>query len=72
MTKSIFATLQIIRPFSDTKTSIRFRKTRSIKTEHLKSVFTKSKMIFEKPITISQISFSKKQLVQDHIPYVRR
>ncbi|MFV5686561.1 NAD(P)/FAD-dependent oxidoreductase [Flavobacterium sp. GB2R13] len=34
---------------------------------HLKAIFEKSKLIFEKPLTISQISFEKKQAVNNHI-----
>lgn len=34
---------------------------------HLKAIFSKSKMIFDKPLTISQISFKKKQAVENHV-----
>lgn len=34
---------------------------------HLKVIFEKSKLLFEKPLTISQISFDKKQVVENHI-----
>ncbi|MDI6034364.1 NAD(P)/FAD-dependent oxidoreductase [Flavobacterium sp. LB2P84] len=34
---------------------------------HLKVIFEKSKLLFEKPLTISQISFEKKQTVENHI-----
>lgn len=34
---------------------------------HLKTIFSKSKLLFEKPLTISQISFEKKQAVENHI-----
>ncbi|MBP6181707.1 NAD(P)/FAD-dependent oxidoreductase [Flavobacterium sp.] len=34
---------------------------------NLKAIFEKSNMLFEKPLTISQISFEKKQAVEDHI-----
>jgi menaquinone-9 beta-reductase len=34
---------------------------------NLKAVFENTKMLFEKPITISQISFEKKQAVENHI-----
>lgn len=37
------------------------------KNKHLKTVFENSKPIFEKPLTISQISFDKKQPVENHI-----
>lgn len=34
---------------------------------HLKVILEKSKLLFEKPLTISQISFEKKQAVENHI-----
>ncbi|MDI1303263.1 MAG: NAD(P)/FAD-dependent oxidoreductase [bacterium] len=34
---------------------------------HLKAIFEKSNLVFEKPLTISQISFEKKQAVENHI-----
>lgn len=34
---------------------------------YLKSIFSNSKLLFEKPLTISQISFEKKQAVENHI-----
>lgn len=34
---------------------------------YLKTIFEKSTMLFEKPLTISQISFEKKQTVENHI-----
>ncbi|KIA86697.1 NAD(P)/FAD-dependent oxidoreductase [Flavobacterium sp. AED] len=34
---------------------------------HLKTIFEKSDLLFEKPLTISQISFEKKQAVENHI-----
>lgn len=34
---------------------------------HLRVIFEKSKLLFEKPLTISQISFEKKQAVENHI-----
>lgn len=37
------------------------------KNEHLKAVLENSTMIFEKPLTISQISFDKKNPIEDHI-----
>jgi flavin-dependent dehydrogenase len=33
----------------------------------MKAIFDSSKLLFEKPITISQISFSKKETVENHI-----
>ena len=37
------------------------------KNPHLKVIFEKSNLLFEKPLTISQISFEKKQVVENHI-----
>ena len=37
------------------------------KNPHLKAIFENSKLLFEKPITISQISFEKKEAVENHI-----
>ncbi|WP_317192547.1 NAD(P)/FAD-dependent oxidoreductase [Flavobacterium flabelliforme] len=37
------------------------------KNPHLKKVFNHSKIIFENPLTISQISFDKKESVENHI-----
>lgn len=37
------------------------------KNQHLKSVFENSTLLFDKPLTISQISFDKKQAVENHI-----
>ena len=37
------------------------------KNPHLKRVFDNCNLIFDKPITISQISFSKKEAVENHI-----
>jgi menaquinone-9 beta-reductase len=34
---------------------------------HLNEIFENSKMVFEKPLTISQISFEKKEAVENHI-----
>jgi flavin-dependent dehydrogenase len=34
---------------------------------HLKVIFEKSELLFEKPLTISQISFEKKKTVENHI-----
>jgi flavin-dependent dehydrogenase len=34
---------------------------------HLKTIFEKSNLLFEKPLTISQISFEKKQAVENHV-----
>lgn len=37
------------------------------KNQELKKIFLKSRMVFEKPITISQISFTSKTQVQNHV-----
>ncbi|MFV8343902.1 NAD(P)/FAD-dependent oxidoreductase [Flavobacterium sp. XS2P39] len=37
------------------------------KNPHLKAILEKSTLLFEKPLTISQISFEKKQTVENHI-----
>lgn len=37
------------------------------KNPHLKLIFDKCKMLFEVPLTISQVSFSKKATVENHI-----
>jgi len=37
------------------------------KNPHLKAIFEKSTLLFEKPLTISQISFEKKEAVENHI-----
>lgn len=37
------------------------------KNKHLKAVFENNKPVFDKPLTISQISFDKKQPVENHI-----
>ena len=37
------------------------------KNKHLKSVFENCNLLFDKPLTISQISFDKKQPVENHI-----
>lgn len=37
------------------------------KNPHLKTIFENSELLFEKPLTISQISFEKKHVVKNHI-----
>ena len=37
------------------------------KNKHLKVIFEKCKMIFDAPLTISQVSFDEKKLVENHI-----
>lgn len=38
-----------------------------VKNPHLKEIFETSKMLFETPLTISQVSFDKKELIENHI-----
>ncbi|AOW10105.1 NAD(P)/FAD-dependent oxidoreductase [Flavobacterium gilvum] len=38
-----------------------------IKNPHLKLIFEKAKMVFDSPLTISQVSFDKKETVENHI-----
>lgn len=44
-----------------------FNKEVLYKNPHLKNIFENSNTVFEQPLTISQISFSDKTTVQDHI-----
>ncbi|SHG75186.1 Dehydrogenase (flavoprotein) [Flavobacterium fluvii] len=37
------------------------------KNPHLKNIFKKCELLFEKPLTISQISFEKKEVVKNHV-----
>lgn len=37
------------------------------KNKHLKAIFENSRLLFDKPLTISQISFDKKKAVENHI-----
>lgn len=37
---------------------------------HLKSIFEKSEFLFDKPVSISQISFDNKEVIYNHIPLV--
>jgi flavin-dependent dehydrogenase len=37
------------------------------KNVHLKKIFTEAEFLYKSPVTISQISFSKKEQVQDHV-----
>ncbi|REG97976.1 NAD(P)/FAD-dependent oxidoreductase [Flavobacterium aquicola] len=38
-----------------------------VKNPHLKVIFETTKMLFEAPLTISQVSFDKKELIEGHI-----
>lgn len=38
-----------------------------IKNPHLKSIFDRSQLLFEAPLTISQVSFDEKETVENHI-----
>ena len=44
-----------------------FQRGEVYKNPRLKAVFESSKMVFEKPLTISQISFDKKTAVENHV-----
>ncbi|GEQ86402.1 FAD-dependent oxidoreductase [Patiriisocius marinistellae] len=44
-----------------------FQKKELSKNPHLNHFFNNSKMLFEKPLTISQVSFQNKKLVENHI-----
>jgi flavin-dependent dehydrogenase len=49
------------------KNSIDYQEQIVVQNPYLKDVFIKSKLLFEKPLTISQISFEAKQPVEQHI-----
>jgi flavin-dependent dehydrogenase len=44
-----------------------FQQAEVYKNPRLKAVFENSRMVFEKPLTISQVSFDKKEAVENHI-----
>ena len=44
-----------------------FREEVVFKNEHLRDIFKQSEMKFDKPLTISQISFVSKPIVEDHV-----
>jgi len=44
-----------------------FQKNVLQKNEHLRSVFSRSEMLFDKPLSISQISFDNKNPIENHI-----
>ena len=49
------------------KNNEEFQKLVLSENQHLKILFEKSTLIFEKPLTIGQISFDKKETVENHI-----
>jgi menaquinone-9 beta-reductase len=53
--------------FKEHKHSDLYQKEVLEQNPHLKSILTNSKLLFEKPLTISQISFEQKQPVENHI-----
>ena len=53
--------------FKNYKDIEEFQKKVVFKNDHLNKVFQESKAVFEKPLTISQISFETKAPVEDHI-----
>ena len=44
-----------------------FQKQVVFRNEHLKKIFEESTSVFEKPLTISQISFENKKIIENHI-----
>ena len=53
--------------FKEYKNIEEFQSNIVYKNPHLKAILEKSKLLFEKPLTISQISFEKKGTVENHI-----
>ena len=53
--------------FKKYKSSAEFQKEVLYKNPHLQDIFSNSTLIFDKPITISQISFDKKEAIENHI-----
>uniref|UniRef100_UPI00404A6C00 NAD(P)/FAD-dependent oxidoreductase n=1 Tax=Flavobacterium sp. TaxID=239 RepID=UPI00404A6C00 len=53
--------------FKNFKNIDAFQETIVFKNPHLKAIFQGAKPVFEKPLTISQISFEKKSQVENHI-----
>ncbi|MCW2120707.1 NAD(P)/FAD-dependent oxidoreductase [Flavobacterium sp. 7A] len=53
--------------FKKYKDIIDFQKKVMMKNPHLNSVFKEGKMLFEKPLTISQISFEDKPKIENHM-----
>lgn len=53
--------------FKDFKNIDAFQEAVVFKNPHLKAIFQEAKPVFEKPLTISQISFEKKSQVENHI-----
>ena len=55
------------RSFKKHKNITDFQEQVVFKNEHLKKIFKESTPVFEKPLTISQVSFQTKNPVEDHI-----
>lgn len=53
--------------FKKYKNSAEFQKEVLYKNPHLQDIFSNSTLVFDKPITISQISFDKKEAIENHI-----
>ncbi|MFV8337274.1 NAD(P)/FAD-dependent oxidoreductase [Flavobacterium sp. RSP29] len=53
--------------FKQFKNIDEYQKSVVFENPHLRVIFEKSNLLFEKPLTISQISFEKKQAVENHI-----
>lgn len=56
-----------LKAFSRYKDIEEFQQKVVLKNRHLKSIFSKSRPTFEKPLSISQISFAPKQAVENHV-----
>jgi flavin-dependent dehydrogenase len=53
--------------FKKFKNTTEYQNTVLAQNPHLRAIFEKSVLLFEKPLTISQISFDKKKAVENHI-----
>lgn len=53
--------------FKQFKNTEEYQQNVVFKNQNLENIFKNSELLFEKPITISQISFDKKQVVENHI-----
>ena len=53
--------------FKKFKNISNFQKKVVCKNKHLKNIFEQSTSVFEKPLTISQVSFETKRPVENHI-----
>jgi len=53
--------------FKQSKNIEEFQTNVMYKNPHLKNIFEKTKLLFDKPLSISQISFEKKSSIENHI-----